>query len=90
MIRSPGRSPFGALFAVTILAHDEAVDSSPAPQVPLAEQMSALSAALSGSAIDAGLLKVFLFLVKGGQPNHDQATLLLEVGPLIIPNVGEG
>ena len=47
--------------------------------MPLADQMPALSAALSGSAIDAGLLKIFSFLKRGGVPDHDQATLLIEV-----------
>jgi hypothetical protein len=67
------------LAAVTILAHEEAKEPEEKEPVSLAEQMPALSAALSGSAIDAGLLKVFLFLTRGGKPNHEQATLLLEV-----------
>lgn len=79
MLRSPGRSPFAALAAINILAHDEAAISAETRQTPLSDQMGVLSAALSGSAIDAGLLKVFLYLGNAGQPDHEQATLLLEV-----------
>ena len=57
------------------------LSTSTTPPLPLADQMPALSAALSGSAIDAGLLKIFSFLNRGGVPDHDQATLLIEVSP---------
>lgn len=67
------------LATITILANHEMSIPQASTTLSLSDQMPALSAALSGSAIDAGLLKVFAFVKKGGVPDHDQATLLIEV-----------
>lgn len=77
-------SPFATLASITILARYEMTNPAASTSISLSDQMTALTAALSGSAIDAGLLKTFAFLRRGGIPDQDQATLLIEVRLIVI------
>ena len=87
MLTTRSGSPSATIASITILARYEMSNPVVSTTTPsLSDQMQALSAALSGSAIDAGLLKVFAYLKTGGVPDHDQATLLIEVSPSPSPS----